>query len=291
MHISTYKIEFLFLQIIQSFFSFLPRYLTLRIGVVIGTFLYWSKAYSKTVYGNMHYTGYWTEEEIDIIVKQLYRNMGKYITDFLRLKANEASYRVHNFQIVEHNISKKKGTIAILAHIGNWEYLAQIFGQRVPNLHVIAKPMKNQYVDNWLAEKRSSTGVSTIYTKQALRKMLEVLKNNGIIAILIDQHAGTHGTMIPFLGKKANTVRTVAGMVHKTGSAVLPVFSIMQKDGSYDIFISEAVTPDLTDKTDEECIEILQEQHNTIISEWIKKYPEHYFGWFHKRYRGIIPYN
>jgi lauroyl/myristoyl acyltransferase len=121
--------------------------------------------------------------------------------------------------------------------------------------------------------------------------MLEALNiKKGLVAILIDQHAGQHGTMIPFLGKEANTVRTVAGIVKKTQCAVLPTYSILQKDGTYDVFISEAPMLDLTGKSDEQAIEAYQIQHNDIISEWIRKYPEHYFGWFHKRYRGIISY-
>jgi KDO2-lipid IV(A) lauroyltransferase len=238
----------------------------------------------------MRYCGYWTDEEITVIIRKLYLNMGRYISDFLRTNRNNPSYRFHNFEIVDKLIKKDKGIIALLAHIGNWEYLAQLFGKRFTSLHVIAKPMKNRYVDNWLAGKRTKTGVKTIYTQQALRKMLEVIKDKGIIAILIDQHAGVHGTMVPFLGKDANTVRTVAGLVYKTRCSVLPVFAIMQKDGTYDIFMNEAELPDLKDKTSDQCIEAIQKQHNEIISEWIRQYPEHYFGWFHKRYRGIIPY-
>lgn len=285
-----YKLEFFLLQIIQFIFSILPRFITLKAGTLIGAFLYFNKAYMKTVQGNMRYCGYWTDEEVNAIIRKLYLNMGRYISDFLRTNKNSALYRFHNFEIVEKLISKDKGFIALLAHIGNWEYLAQLFGKRFTGLHVIAKPMKNRYVDNWLADKRNKTGVTTIYTQQALRKMFEVINNKGIIAILIDQHAGAHGTMIPFLGKDASTVRTVAGIVHKTRCSVLPVFAIMQKDGTYDIFMSEAELPDLNDKTNDKCIEIIQKQHNEIISSWIRQYPEHYFGWFHKRYRGIISY-
>ena len=292
MRLSTFKIEYILLLMIQFLFSFLPRFITLRIGLLIGIVLFWSGAYKKTVYGNMRYAGYWNEEEIAVIVRQLYQNMGRYISDFLRLSAVNPPYRTHSYDIVERLQREKKGAIILLAHIGNWEVLAQIFGSKVKDLNVIAKPMKNKLIDNWLTQKRASTGVTTIYTQQALRKMFEVLNSKkGLVAILIDQHAGNHGTMIPFLGKDANTVRTVAGIVKKTECAVLPTYSILQKDGTYDVFVSEAPILDLSGKSDEQAIEAYQIQHNTIISEWIKKYPEHYFGWFHKRYRGIIPYN
>jgi Kdo2-lipid IVA lauroyltransferase/acyltransferase len=289
--ISTHKIEYILLLIIQFIFSFLPRFITLRIGFAIGFILYWSGAYKKTVFGNMRYTGYWSEEELKGIVRNLYRNMGRYISDFLRISAKNPPYRTHSYDIIDRLQNENKGAIILLAHLGNWEVLAQIFGSKVKDLSVIAKPMKNKIVDDWLTLKRAATKVTTIYTQQALRKMLEALNvKKALVAILIDQHAGQHGTMVPFLGKEANTVRTVAGIVKKTQCAVVPTYSILQKDGIYDVFISEAPILDLTGKSDEQAIEAYQIQHNAIISEWIRKYPDHYFGWFHKRYRGIISY-
>lgn len=291
MQISTHKIEYILLLIIQFIFSFLPRFITLRIGFAIGFILYWSGTYKKTVFGNMRYAGYWSEEELKGIVRNLYRNMGRYISDFLRISAKNPPYRTHSYDIIDRLQNENKGAIILLAHLGNWEVLAQIFGSKVKDLSVIAKPMKNKIVDDWLTLKRAATGVTTIYTQQALRKMLEALNiKKALVAILIDQHAGQHGTMVPFLGKEANTVRTVAGIVKKTQCAVVPTYSILQKDGIYDVFISEAPILDLAGKSDEQAIEAYQIQHNAIISEWIIKYPDHYFGWFHKRYRGIISY-
>jgi len=238
----------------------------------------------------MKHAGFWSEKEIKSIVFKLYKNMGRYIIDFLRTNSTAPAYRVHNQHILTEVLSRNKGTIVLLAHIGNWEMLAEVFGKKLPDLNVIAKRMKNQKVDQWLASKRSRTGVITIYSEQALRKMIEVIKRNGIVAILIDQHAGKHGTMVPFLGKPANTVRSVAGIVEKTGCSVLPAYSLMAKDGTYDIIIIETPEPQLEGDTENERVEEYQKLHNEIISKWIVEHPEHYFGWFHKRFRNLIPY-
>jgi lauroyl/myristoyl acyltransferase len=96
---------------------------------------------------------------------------------------------------------------------------------------------------------------------------------------------------VPFLGKETSTVRTVAGLVHKTGCAVMPTYALLRDDGSYDIVIAEAPPPDLSGKTDEQCVAAYQLQHNDILSGWIREHPEHWFGWFHKRFRESIRYN
>lgn len=286
----SHSIEYYLLRIIEKFLSHIPRYIALNLGRFAGSIIYVSGIYRKTAVANMRHTGFWNEKEINSIIFKLYKNMGGYITDFLRTSSSPPKHRIHNLQVLEECFSRNKGTIVLLAHLGNWEMLAEVFGKKVPDLNVIAKRMKNQKVDRWLAYKRSRTGVFTIYSEQALRKMMEVVKRNGIVAILIDQHAGKHGTKVPFLGKPANTVRTVAGIVQKTGCSVLPAYSLIGKDGVYDIFLENISTPDLEANSAENSIEEYQKLHNEIISAWIRKYPEHYFGWFHKRFRNEISY-
>jgi len=286
----SHSIEYYLLRILEKFISMIPRFIALKLGNTAGFIFYLSGIYRKTVVANMRHAGFWNEKEINSIVFKLYINMGRYIIDFLRTSSSAPTYRVHNEQILTEVLSRNKGTIALLAHFGNWEMMAEVFGKRVSDLNVIAKRMKNKKVDQWLEHKRSRTGVCTIYSEQALRKMLEVIKRNGIVAILIDQHAGKHGTMVPFLGKPANTVRSVAGIVEKTGCSVLPTYSLMARDGTYDIMINEAPQPQFEGNTEEQRIEEYQKLHNEIISKWIREYPEHYFGWFHKRFRNLIPY-
>lgn len=282
--------EFVLLRTIEKTLSILPRPAALALGEMIGNILYISGIYRKIVQINMKHCGYWDDNEIRIIQKKLYQNMGKYMIDFLRKSKTLPKYRTQNYHLVEELLSRNKGIIVLLAHFGNWELLAEIFGKKVNDLNVVAKAMRNDIVDQWLAQKRANTGVTTIYTKQALRKMLEVLKRNGLVAILIDQHAGNQGTPVPFLGKPANTVRTVAGIVQKTDCSVLPTYCIMRQDGSYDVVIGKSEVPVMPEKSSEEMIEHYQRIHNEILSDWIRQYPEHYFGWFHKRFKDQISY-
>jgi lauroyl/myristoyl acyltransferase len=139
--------------------------------------------------------------------------------------------------------------------------------------------------------KRDAAAVSTIYTDNALRKMYEAIKRNGIVAVLIDQHAGFQGTLVPFLGRKTSTIRTVAGLERRTGCAVLPTYALLGDDNAYRIVLSEAQEPAASGKSDDAIIEESLVQQNAILSEWVKRYPHHWFGWFHKRFKESVNYN
>jgi len=288
------KIRFLFLEysillILEWIISILPRFLTLRIGAFLGICLYYSGAYRKIVRRNMEYAGYWDNPQMKQITKRLYKNIGRYTSDFLR--KDNPPYRINNNEIIPHLSKQGKGIVAILAHFGNWEILASIFGPHIDGLHVVAKPMKNKWVDTWLANKRSKASVTTIYARQAFRKMYSVIRKNGMVALLIDQYAGRNGTMVPFLGKEANTVRAVAVLVHKTDCAVLSAYALMNNRGVYNVMFSHVVPVKSNGMDDNETISAYQRQHNKIIEEWIKAHPDHWFGWFHRRFRASIRYD
>lgn len=233
-----------------------------------------------------------TADEQEIITKKLYRMMGRYAVDFLRGPARLPPHRVHGIEYIQPLLDKGKGVIVLLGHFGNWELLADMFGNHFSGLlNVVAKPMRNKLVDGWLARKRAAASVETIYADHALRKIYQALKKNQLVAVLIDQHPGGQGTMTPFLGKETGTIRTVAGLVQKTGCAVLPTYALLRDDNTYDIVISVAPQPDTAGKSDDECISAYQLQHNNILSAWVRQYPEHWFGWFHKRFKESIRYN
>ncbi len=283
--------EYALLRTFQLLLTITPRHAALRFGSLLGTVLYHLGVYRRIAGKNLEHVGLWNRSERERILRSLYGNIGRYAVDFLRPVYPMPHHEIHDFEKIEPLLERGKGTIVILGHLGNWELLSTVFGRRTGRLYVIAKPMNNAIVDKWLHKKRTESSVTTIYTNQALRKMVEVTRKDGIIAILIDQYLRAHGTPAPFLGKEARTVRTVAGIVLKTGCSVISTNAIMRHDGSYDINMGAVPEPGLDGLTGDEKIAALQKLHNDVLSEQILRYPEHWFGWFHRRFREYVDYS
>ncbi len=285
-----YPAEYGIVRLVETSAHLLPRSLTLALGASAGTLLYRSGVYRKIVMANMNHVGFPAEPSREEIIRKLYRNVGRYFADFIRPSQSPPPHSIENYERVDSLFGEGKGILVLLGHFGNWEILATIFGRSIDKLNVIAKPMKNTMVQEWLDRKRASTGVQTIYTRQALRKSLGVLRSNGMLAVLIDQYAGTEGSPAPFLGKEASTIRAVAYLTHKTGCGVLPTWALMQEDRTYRVMLQTLQPPVTRGMTTEEAVAAYQKQHNDILSEWIREYPEHWFGWFHKRFRKYARY-
>ncbi|MDR0330503.1 MAG: lysophospholipid acyltransferase family protein [Chitinispirillales bacterium] len=290
---ASHCLEYAALRAVELAVNLIPRGLALALGASAGRLLCLFGVYRKIVQKNLDHVALWDKSEASKITPKLYRNIGRYAVDFLRRSRKLPPHRLHDYGVYQNARAAGKGTVMVLAHFGNWEILASIWGKQTDDLNVVAKPMGNPLVESWLLEKRTAQSVNTIYTKHALRGMLTALKRNGVAAILIDQYlGGSMGAPAPFLGKTASTVRTVAGLVLKTGAAAVPIYAIMRGDGSYDIHFFAAEQPAaLEGQGEDAAINAIQAQHNDILSGWIRQYPEHWFGWFHRRFRGYLDYN
>lgn len=286
-----YFSEYLLLRMLVALLSIIPRAIALHLGSFAGLMLYKTGFYRRIAETNLAHVALWKNDEQARILRELYRNIGKYAVDFLRPTQPLPPHTLDNYDDVRHLFYEGKGTIVILGHLGNWELLASVFGNLIGKLSVVAKPMQNPFVESWLHSKRSASAVTTIYSSQALRKMLTSIKNDGVIAILIDQFMRKHGNPVPFLGKTAYTVSTVAGLAQKTGCNVVSISSILNQDNTYAIkFHLLPDQPAARTSTDEEQILMMQTLHNQMLSDQIIANPSHWFGWFHKRFRGYVTY-
>jgi Kdo2-lipid IVA lauroyltransferase/acyltransferase len=285
----SHHIEYWLICFLETIIGLMPRSLSLALGAGFGTCLYYFGIYKKVVKKNMDHVGIEKGKKQKKIIRALYRNTGKMFADFLRPSESPPPYTIDHFDVAKSVFARGKGGIVVLAHFGNWEVLANVFGLKLYDLNVLAKPMKNRLVEKWLLEKRMRAHVTPIYVSNVLRKMLTVLTRGGIIAMLIDQYAGSHGASSLFLGKPANTVRTVAGMLKKTGCGVVFTYALLENNGCYRIHIEEG--PDLgLSADDERFISAYQQAHNDVLSRWIRAFPEHYFGWYHRRFKDSISY-
>lgn len=285
-------IEYGLLRLLEALFRALPRGVALWLGGVCGRILYLAGWYRRVVRRNMEHVGLWSPEEQRRITRELYYTMFRYMADFLHFGPRTAiPCDCVRMDLIEKAIARNRGTLLVLGHFGNWEALASMYGHIVPALDVVAMPMGNGLVERWLIRKREATGAHVIGQKQAVRRILNALHANHLVAALIDQHARKHGTLVPFLGKPASTVRTVAGLVRRTGCSVLLVYGLMGPDNRYHVHVEEQRDLGIDPSDRDAYIDAYQKEHNDVLSSWIRQHPTHWFGWFHRRFRATIRYD
>ena len=120
------------------------------------------------------------------------------------------------------------------AHLGSWEMAAHPVGLYAEPMHVIGRPLDNPWLDRHLGSQRTRFGNATIPKRGAARGSLRVLRQGGIVGILIDQRVRPEeGILVPFFGHPALTSPLLGRLAIKTGAPIVPLFGHLAPHGTY----------------------------------------------------------
>ena len=118
-------------------------------------------------------------------------------------------------------LDDKKGVVMAINHIGNWELYAQLIG-RVRDVPVgaIFQSQRNKYLNRLIDRDRRRLGLETFDRRKGYLGAVDLVERGGILAILVDQHAGDGALWTPLFGRLAST-STLAGIIAQSTGAPL----------------------------------------------------------------------
>ena len=228
-----------------------------------------------------------TEAELLRIAEQSMGNLGKLIFEFIRTP--EASSNPERYieqpditPIIEA-VAQKGGFIAIVSHFGNWEWLAIPIQKDGLHVHAVGRPLKNPYVYRYVRDMREAANLTNIEKSGAVRSSIEVLKQRGILAVLIDQHESRGSAWVDFFGRKAATSTLPAMLALKYEYPVLPAFFYRDESGCSKIKYGPLFPLIRTGDLQADLFANTQ-QYVKKIEEEIRKRPGDWL-WAHRRWR------
>ncbi len=222
--------------------------------------------------------------------KNIYNYFGSVFMEFLRtfarkdLRAILARARVNHIEVLERALGKKKGVIVFSAHFGSWEWVPLLLRDRLEkDTHIVTRPMDNPLIENKVREFREAMGSRVIYKQGSLRTILKLLKDNGIVCLMIDQNTvEREGIFVDFFGRKAAANTTVSQLYLKKGIPLVPVF--LHNEGE-EIILDILPEIDYAARIGEPAaLAELTQQLTWLVESQVRKFPEQWF-WFHNRWK------
>ncbi|MBW2708318.1 MAG: lysophospholipid acyltransferase family protein [Deltaproteobacteria bacterium] len=190
-----------------------------------------------------------------------------------------------NEQALTEALARGKGCFLLTGHFGNWELMSAAVALKFKTSGLaVARPADFAPVEELLMRLRTRFGAEIIPKKKAMKKLLRGTRENKAMGILLDQNVDWYeGVFVQFMGQRACTNKGLALIAMKTGSPVVPVFSVRQPDGRYRVVFENEVALVRSESklgdTEENTAEF-----NRIINKYIYWYPDQWF-WFHKRWK------
>ena len=271
-----------------TIFSRLPKAITRRVCLVGGAFLYrFDKRDRRLAYHNLDIIikePPLPQFKKDQIVKALFVNIVTGAVEYLRLDDIEPQnflefVRIDNYEAIHTALEKRKGVLAICAHLGNWEYLGTVSAKLGYHVGTILKRQHNPYTDRWLTRIREEKGgVKCFYHGIGLNHRIGVhLKQNGILALLADQRQIVKPLIIPFFGVPSATTDGPAKLHLWYEAPIVFAFSIQQADGKYLLQFDGPYDFAGSGDYKKDCVKIMtfiNQKYETLI----RKYPEQWLS-------------
>jgi KDO2-lipid IV(A) lauroyltransferase len=180
--------------------------------------------------------------ELDSIVRQGFVHFIQMIADnvrFLHGDFSEVAEIMGEWSGLEHLLASQargKGTVLITGHLGAWELGGILLAVRnIPvTVVTLAEPLAD--LGEWREQYRKKFGISTITLGEdrfAFLQIVQTLRNNGVVALLVDRPYGEHSLPVEMFHRTALFSPAASLLWQHTGATILPAFVFAQPNGKY----------------------------------------------------------
>jgi KDO2-lipid IV(A) lauroyltransferase len=278
--------------LIMGGIQWLPLSMALWLGSFMGflTYCLWRQ---RTAIALSNLQRVWVGEKSGIelrqIVRNMYRNLGQGLVEFLRLPLLTLEnvrdrVSIEGMKHLEAARDQGRGVFLLSAHFGNWEMLSAVVALSGIPTNVLVKKIRNPSVDGFINGIRRGSGVNPINKQNGAEDMLERLRNNEAVGFVLDQHAdATEGVTVRFFGQEASTHKSLALLARRYRVPIVPVFMIRERLGFHRVVFEPVlelckgknVTDSILDDT-QQCMNVLER--------FIRHYPDQWI-WLHRRWK------
>lgn len=233
------------------------KWITRNIAV-ISYFLY--KDAKRNVENNLSHI-FSDSKKVKAIGKEVFINYGLYLADWAKLITMDTNKVLSRFSEIQGReafdtaYERGKGVILLAAHLGNWELGGIFFGHSGIPINIVTAKDEVKAIANARESVRNLHNVKTITIDEDpffFIDIINALKRNEIVAMLIDRYERNNGVLIDFFGEPAYFPPGPVLLARSTGCAVLPAFTIMEKGGNYKTAVGSIIDMEFSDDKDKD---------------------------------------
>ena len=210
------------------------------------------------------FAGEKSRAEIDAMVMDVFRRTGANRISSIRTAALDdagllKAIRIENPGLVERALAEGKGAVVVLAHMGNWEAIAQIFPRVFGPRYAAAtvyRPLNNPLLNERVEAVRKRTGLRLFKKNDNAMSMAVFLREGGALGILSDQRALGIGETVPFFGRLTVCTPMPAVLARRTGAALLGLSLKTVAPGCWSLKFHESHAPESNTAA---CMRLLEE--------------------------------
>lgn len=225
-----------------------------------------------------------SRRELGRVARQSLANYCRYLVDFARFPALEPGELMaqvsgeSSFHSLDEALAEGRGAIIVSMHFGNWDLGAGAAAARGYPLTVVAETFADPRLDEMVMNARRRLGMQIVKLEKAGPSLIRALKQNGLLALLIDRPVPGDGVKVQFFGEEVEVPAGPARLALRTGAAVVPTaFARLRPDRPAVVTLTDfgvAVAPTGEDATD---VLAVTQAIMRSYEQFIRAYPEQWY--------------
>jgi KDO2-lipid IV(A) lauroyltransferase len=218
---------------------------------------------------------------------RIYRHFGRIAASFVELphlsRADlEHWITIDGWDVLDAALSEGKGAIVYSGHLGNWEIMGCLVARCGYPVTFVVTAQTNRLVEDLMDRYRMAAGVRIVKRHGAAKGVFTALRENRIVAILMDQDARDDGAFVPFFGQPASTPRGAAVFHLRTGAPLIFARSQRLPGERLRIRLTRTDVPNIAQA------DALTAYMTAQLEAAIRETPEQWF-WMHRRWKTRPP--
>ena len=233
--------------------------------------------------------------ELEELSRQAVDHFFQLILEFLcftsRLKRDNWQTFIKGGNVAESEeiLFSDQPSILVTGHNGNWEVLGYYIAMRDVNISVVARPLNNPLINNWVIRQREISGLGVISKFGATNSAMEAIEttetNRGgpAIAFVADQDAGPKGLFVPYFGRLASTYKSIGLLAMHHEVPVICGIGIRTGLLRFRVEVQDIIYPkDWQAETDP--LYYITARYVRAIEQMVRREPAQYL-WTHRRWK------
>ncbi len=229
-----------------------------------------------------------SSHQLETLARESFANLGIGLAEFFKFPSLDAEKLAELVEFTgEKNLKSAllegKGVLVLSAHLGNWDLLAASLAAKGFPISLITKVSRSSALNSVWMGYREAAGIKIFISSGSMGGILRQLKSGGIVGFVLDQNAlREDGVFVPFFGKAACTLSSLAILARRTGAPVIPVYTFREGGRHRVIVQGPIVTPDIEDRD----LDVLKrtEAYSSWTEKVIREHPEQW-TWLHDRWK------
>jgi len=165
---------------------------------------------------------------LERFVRRGFAHYGQYWAEGAKLPALSHDTITRRFRIaeglehLEDAFAQGRGVVIALPHIGSWEWGGSYIASLGMPMTAVAEQLEPEELFDWFRAKREAIGIHIEgLNAQASGKLLQVLKDGGVVGLLCDRDIQGGGVHVEFFGERVTLPGGPATLALRTGAVLL----------------------------------------------------------------------